>query len=85
MAGADDHGEEDGPKRGARASGSPSPSGPASNGSAPDGAPAGGPAGGTVVNAERMRLQGDRIREIERLMWGARAFAGGDDSETQAD
>ncbi|MEE3626153.1 hypothetical protein UCD39_19570 [Nitrospirillum sp. BR 11752] len=80
MAGADDHGEEDGPKRGSRASGSPSPSGPA-----PDGTPAGGPAGGTVVNAERMRLQGDRIREIERLMWGARAFAGGGDSETQAD
>ncbi|MDZ5646717.1 hypothetical protein [Nitrospirillum sp. BR 11828] len=90
MAGVDDHGEKDGPKRVPRASGSPSSSGPSSSGPAPDGASAAGSAAGNVVNAERMRLQGDRIREIERLMWGARAFAGvadggGDDSDTQAD
>ncbi|ASG19475.1 MULTISPECIES: hypothetical protein [Nitrospirillum] len=70
MAGADDLGGEDSPKRAPRAS----------RGSGPDGAP-----GGNVVNAERLRRQGDRIREIERLMWGARAFAEGDDPDNRTD
>ncbi|MEA1677516.1 hypothetical protein [Nitrospirillum sp. BR 11163] len=70
MAGADDLGGEDSPKRAPRAS----------KGSGSNGAP-----GGNVVNAERLRRQGDQIREIERLMWGARAFAEGDDSEAGTD
>ncbi|WP_148293877.1 hypothetical protein [Azospirillum sp. B4] len=45
----------------------------------------GGSPGGTVANAERLRRQGDRIREIERLMWGARVFADGGEPDPQAD
>jgi hypothetical protein len=45
----------------------------------------GGSPGGNVANAERLRRQGDRIREIERLMWGARAFAGEREPDAEQD
>ncbi|MDE1149093.1 MAG: hypothetical protein PW843_21205 [Azospirillaceae bacterium] len=40
-----------------------------------------GAQGGNVADAERLRRQGDRIREMQRLMWGACDFASGDDQE----